>query len=156
MKVGGQVSSSRPEVRNAVDNFYVRRLTGTADQGSGSDALAGDPDGCLESALQALASVEFVGITEQMGASLSLFGRMLEFLLPPILPEVNVAARNEWGRSSTFKPVRRQPITPEVEAELARLTRLDLVIYNAARTRLADQHNDLVGVSAGCGAELGP
>ena len=147
--------SSRPEVRNAIDNFYVRRLTGAADQGPGADALAAAPGCRLKDALQALASMEFVGITEQMSASLAVLGRMLEFPPPSVVPEVNVAADNEWGRSSAFKPVWREPITPEIEAELTRLTRLDLVIYHTARTRLANQYNDLVGASAGLGAELG-
>ena len=91
-----------------------------------------------------------------MDASLSVLGRMLEFPPPRVVPEVNVAARNEWGRSSAFRPVWREPITPEIEAELARLTRLDLVIYNAARIRLANQYNDLAGGSASLGAEPGP
>lgn len=133
--------STNPEVRNAIDNFYVRRLTGVIDRGGAGDTLATDPDRCLEDALQALASMEFVGITEQMDASLSVLGRMLEFAPPPAAPRVNVAATNEWGRSSAFRPVWREPITPEIDAELTRLTRLDRVIYDAARTWLADQHS---------------
>lgn len=145
--------STNPEVRNAIDNFYVRRLTGVIDRGAAGDTLATDPDRCLEDALQALASMEFVGITEQMDASLSVLGRMLEFAPPPAAPRVNVAATNEWGRSSAFHPVWREPITPEIEAELTRLTRLDRIIYDAARTRLADQHS-LSGGSDGFGPGL--
>ena len=80
-----------------------------------------------------------------MDASLWALGRMLEFPPPPVVPEVNVAAGNEWGRSSAFRPVPREPVTPEIEAELTRLTRLDLVIYDTARTRLAHQHDTLPG-----------
>lgn len=94
--------------------------------------------------------MEFVGITEQMDASLSALGRMLEFTPPPAAPQLNVAALNEWGRSGAFRPVRREPITPEIDAEL---TRLDRILYDAARTRLADQHG-LSGGSDGFGPGL--
>ncbi len=57
-----------PCVRDHIDNFYVRRLIGRYLTGGTEDILMTEADGCLGAALDALASLDFVGITEDMAA----------------------------------------------------------------------------------------
>ena len=126
-----------PAIRDAIDNFYVRRLTGIHDRGPEGDRLARDPDGALADALAALDGIEFVGVTERMDESMAALGRALEFVPPARSPRVNGTADNAAELGVLFRAVEREAITPEIEAELARLTRLDRTVYAAALARMA-------------------
>ena len=121
---------------NFVDNFYVRRLLG----------LYAEPDRdplreqmtVLDQALAALASIDFVGITEQASRSVTRLATMLGVEGPQAAPLLNRGT--DTSRSPDFRPVLREPITPEIGAALDRLTALDRVIYNAALARFDDVH----------------
>jgi hypothetical protein len=86
--------------------------------------------------LAALDGLGFVGLTEAMDASLQALARRLGFTRPLVAQLVNVTDANAGASSATFRRVRREPITPEIRAELDRLTRLDRVLYERARARL--------------------
>jgi hypothetical protein len=125
-----------PMVQTMIDNAYVRRLTGLGYFDPAADALAEDPEGALRRALQALDDFGFVGLTERMDESLAVLGSLLEFTPPASSPQVNVSSANETGPWSRFRAVAREPVTKAIEQELARLTRLDRVVYEAAMRRL--------------------
>jgi hypothetical protein len=124
-----------PEIQNAIDGHYVRRLLGLY-RGPAGDPVRDDPEGCLAAAIRALDGLGFVGLTEQMGRSLDVLGRQLGFSRPVSAPRVNVTAANPTGAGRAFRSAPREAVTPEIEAELDRLTVLDRVLYERARSRL--------------------
>lgn len=126
------------ELRDAIDNHYVRRLLGAYAWAPGGDRLRLDPSGCLDAAGRELDGLGFVGVTEAMEPSMRALGRTLGFTRPVTAPRVNVTAANEAGPGATFRHVAREPMTPEIEAELDRLTALDRVLHARARARLKD------------------
>ncbi|NPD67033.1 DUF1232 domain-containing protein [Lichenicola cladoniae] len=121
-------------IRNDIDNMYVRRLTGLFATRSG-DPLVDAPEASLTAAIRALDGLDFVGMSGQLGDSLSVLGRLLGFTPPDRTPEVNVMSNVERNVLLQVRPTPRETITPEIEAELARLTRLDVILYERARER---------------------
>jgi uncharacterized membrane protein YkvA (DUF1232 family) len=119
------LESDDPWILDYIDNFYVRRLTGRYALGQAADPLAGDPEGLLRAALLALDAFDFIGLTERTGESLARLGGRLGFPPPAQPPRVNVTRQDrEAGLDD-----------PAVRKALARLTRLDRVIYDAAVAR---------------------
>lgn len=129
--------SSEPDAINMIDNLYVRRLTGRYVGADGVDPLAVDPQGALEAACAGLDALDFVGLAEDMDATLAVLGRMLGFAAPARAPRANVLAQNEANPFLPFRTIARSPVTPAIAVELARLTRLDRVIYERGRQRFA-------------------
>ncbi len=128
------LDSEDPMVRNYIDNFYVRRLTGRYQTTANDDLLMQDTDGCLRAAMDALTSMNFVGITEDMNGSMAVLGGMLGFDPPARAPRVNITPRlSKEGTLSGEGP--NAPITRRVAAQLAWLTRLDCLVYEAAYER---------------------
>lgn len=124
-----------PCIRDHIDNFYVRRLTGRYLTGGAGDTLMTDAEGSLKAALDALASLDFVGITEDMDDSMAALGGLLDFDPPAKAPRVNVTRRRDgWTTPDGEGPY--DPISPRVAAELAKLTRMDEPVYAAACQRL--------------------
>ena len=123
-----------PVIRNDVDNMYVRRLTGLYATAS-ADPLRDAPEASLAAALEALDSLDFVGISNRLGDSLSVLGQMLDFTPPARTPEVNVQSNAERNTLLPVRPTAREPLTPAIEAELDRLTRLDIMLYRHAEQR---------------------
>lgn len=121
-------------IRNDIDNMYVRRLTGLFATRSG-DPLTDAPEASLAAAIEALDGLDFVGMSGQLGDSLSILGRLLGFTPPERTPEVNVMSNVERNVLLQVRAAPREPITPEIQAELTRLTRLDAVLYERARQR---------------------
>ena len=60
---------------------------------------------------------------------------MLGFTPPARTPEVNVQSNAERNTLLPVRPVAREPLTPAMEAELDRLTRLDIMLYRHAEQR---------------------
>jgi hypothetical protein len=129
--------SNDPLVRNALDNCYVRRLTGLYATRPDEDPLAADPAGALERALGALDRLDFVGISEEMDASLSALGTILGFPAPCRAPRVNVTATNAAAAPDRFRHVERPPVGEAEARALEELTRLDQAVYAAAYRRFA-------------------
>ncbi len=121
------LTTDNPFVINYIDNLYVRRLTGQYAFGN-RDPLAEDPEYWLAQAQQALASLDYVGLTENMASSLAHLSARLGFDPPAAMPRVNITASNR----------RRAVPDPIGEAALARLTRLDDELYKAVALRHAE------------------
>ncbi len=120
--------SENPVVVNYLDNFYVRRLTGAYVMGAGPDALAEDPQGCLQAALAALDSLDFVGLTEDADGSFRQLAARLNMETAPRVPRVNVTRAVPTKQAEAAR-------APDVQQALARLTSLDQIVYEAAVRR---------------------
>jgi uncharacterized membrane protein YkvA (DUF1232 family) len=118
------LKNNDPMVVNYIDNFYVRRLTGQYVGFDGSDPLARDPAGSLQAAFDALATFDFVGLTEDSDGGLAILAGRLGFPAPAI-PHLNVTTVPR-GSDDTAEN------TPKVRALLGRLTSLDETLYAAA------------------------
>ncbi len=127
--------SGEPDAVNMVDNLYVRRLTGAYAGADGHDPLRTDPDAALAQALDRLEALDFVGLAEDMDATLATLGRMLGFTPPTRAPRANVLAENEANPFLPFRTIARARVTDEIAVELDRLTRLDRVVYERGRRR---------------------
>ncbi|WP_171034226.1 DUF1232 domain-containing protein [Lichenicoccus roseus] len=125
-----------PALRNEIDNLYVRRLTGLYVTGTG-DPLDAAPDQALAAAERAMRRLDFVGISERLTESLALLGDTLGFTPPARTPAVNVQAQLELKALRPTPASPREPMTEAIEAELAALTRLDIMLYRSADRRLA-------------------
>lgn len=115
--------SDHPVVVDAVDNYYVRRLTGLYREDHGCDPLLADEAAALAEGCAALSRLDFVGVTERLDEGVRVLGRMLDFAPPRTVPRLNASRRAEGDP------------TLGAEAELAACTRLDRVIYAAAVDR---------------------
>ncbi len=124
-----------PFLRDYLDNFYVRRLTGLYATGAVADRLAEAPEAALAAARQALAGLAFVGITERMDESIARFAALIGVAPPPRAPRANSALDNPADPSGWFRSIARTALTSEIEAELDRLTSLDGPLYAEALAR---------------------
>ena len=84
--------------------------------------------------MDALTSMDFVGITEDMDGSMAVLGGMLGFDPPAKAPRVNITPRLDTGGTLSGEGL-HAPITRRVTVQLARLTRLDCLVYEAAYER---------------------
>jgi hypothetical protein len=128
------LATDDPWILDYIDNFYVRRLTGLYASGAAIDPLVADPEGALRRARATLARFDFVGLTEDTGGSLARLGAMLGFTPPPRPPRVNVT-RGDGGVDGS---------DPALRASLARLTRLDAVLYADAVRRYRPHCNEAI------------
>jgi hypothetical protein len=123
-----------PRLRDYIDNAYVRRLTGLYVTGQAVDPLDADSAGALARALAALEEIDFVGITEQMNESLCVLSSMLG--TDPAATEPKVNRTDSFERTRPLDVLWRSD-DPVIGHALDWLTRLDRVIYDAARERFA-------------------
>lgn len=125
-----------PLLLNYIDNLYVRRLTAlyaSADH----DPLAETPDDALRKARASLERLAFVGVTEQMAASIRGLGARLGFNPPAEPPTTNMTKSNHLSSARAFRSVTHEVLTAAHHERLDHLTRLDRVLYAAACARLA-------------------
>lgn len=78
-----------------------------------------------------LLSIDTVGFMEDMPALFAEVSQRMGVPMPEELPWARSA--NEFGKTRGSEPVAREEITPEIDARLDHLTRLDRVLYNNAR-----------------------
>ena len=123
-----------PLIVNYIDNLYVRRLTGLYATAA-ADPVAQTPDDALDAALACLSTLDFVGMSGRLDDSLALLGKRIGFTPPLHTPQVNVLARSERNSVLPYRPTPRETVTPEIAAELERLTRLDRVLYRQVEQR---------------------
>ena len=140
--------SDDPLIRNYIENVYARRLTGTYATGVQPDRLEHDADKVLDEAIRALDSLAFAGAAEHTDRILPALGAAIGATLPATLPRHNTADRNHRGNSPGYRKVAREPVTPAIQAELDRLTRLDAVIYRRALARFEAKAEDPPGGSS--------
>jgi hypothetical protein len=131
----GFLRDPEPLLRDYIDNFYVRRLTGRYGTGAATDPLARAPVTALNQAVAALDRIGFVGITEQMDRSIHRLAALIGARPPSGTVRGNVAAENHTDPSGWFRRTESFIVTPEAEAEIERLTRLDRAVYETARAR---------------------
>jgi len=86
------LATDDPIIRDYIDNFYVRRLTGQYISHNDADPLEADPQYWLDQALAALDTLDFVGLTEDSDGALAVLGERLDFAAPARAPRVNVTA----------------------------------------------------------------
>ncbi len=122
------LDSDDPAITDHIDNFYVRRLTGLYRSGNDADPVGRDPQRSLAEALAALATLDFVGLTEDTDGALRALAETLRFTPPAAVPRVNVTPKTPGDPHALAGD-------PRVEAALQRLTALDSVIYEAASQR---------------------
>ena len=77
------------------------------------------------------------GSRSALTESLALLGDTLGFTPPARTPAVNVQAQLELKALRPTPASPREPMTEAIEAELAALTRLDIMLYRSAERRLA-------------------
>jgi hypothetical protein len=126
-------------VHDSIDNAYVRRLASLNAGDMLEDKVASDPAGALSLAMAALDDLAFIGIVERIPESLAGLSKVLGVRLGGSLPKTNVGAHNAASNPEAFRPVEREAVTPEIEAELRKRTYLDQIIYDACCARL-DAH----------------
>lgn len=148
----GFLRDPEPLLRDYLDNFYVRRLTGHHLTGAACDRLADDPQGALAEAMAALESIGFVGITERMDESAARLAALIGAEPPTASLRGNVAAENHTDPSGWFRKTEWTVPTPEIEAELDRLTRLDRLLYATARARFEDMRVEKMPIGGAAAA----
>ncbi|MBR0680289.1 sulfotransferase family protein [Roseomonas eburnea] len=140
----GFLRSPEPLVRAAIDNAMARQLYGAAliapdgrwftpISGCGTQARLPEQE-VLAGALENLAVCDAVGVMDDLPA-----------LYRQICAELAMTPGPEPGRLNTRDDVSPglreapppEPLTPEIRRELDRLTRLDRIVYEAARIRAA-------------------
>ena len=145
--LAGFLGSRDKLIRNYIDNVYVRRLTGTYALPGEPDRLDTHPEQVVAEALRALDGLDFVGVVERFDQCLAPLGRAIGACLPATLPHHN-AAGGDPGTAPAARKTARHPVSPEAQAELDRLTRLDSIIYQRALARLAAGTSDPAGGSS--------
>jgi Sulfotransferase family len=129
-------SASEPP-RGDIDNFVARRLAGSVEV-TPEGAFTRTEDGrarpisgmeVVELALRNLRSLDLVGFADRLDDTYA--GVAAAFGLPPVerLPRLNTRHELRAG----LEPAEMEPVTPEVDAELNRLTDLDRMVYRLAR-----------------------
>jgi len=136
LDLAGFLRSEEPAVRSQTSEHLVRIL---CDRG-GRHALFGDlpmTEADLESAWARLGAMTGFGLVERYPDSLALLCRALGWPGPERQPRLNALEDLEAGGNG-FQPVERQPVTPEIDAALARLNPLSNALYDRA-DRLLEQ-----------------
>lgn len=118
------------DVASAADNYYARCLLGRHWTGPQGELKMAD-DAALEAALNHLSGFDTIGFTEDMPRLFHDVTSRLGIAMPAELPWAR--ASRSYGDLPDMEPVVREEITPEIDAELDRVTRLDRVIYEEAR-----------------------
>ncbi|WP_313138095.1 hypothetical protein [Paracoccus jeotgali] len=112
------------------DNYYARSLLGRHWVGPRGEMRLSDEE-ALSAALSHLAEFDTVGITEDMPGLFRRVSARLGLAMPEELPWAR--SSRSYGALPDMEEVAREEITPEIDAELDRLTRLDRVIYEEAK-----------------------
>jgi hypothetical protein len=116
-----------PSLHDCIDNLYVRRLTGLYATLGERDPLRSDPMAALAKAREGLRRLAFVGVVERMEESLAGLSAALGTSI--VVKQENKGETNARERPDLFRAADPVVVTPEIELELDRLTRLDRVIY---------------------------
>ncbi len=120
--------SGNPDVVvGATDNVITRHLTGPRHWNT-RGCFTTDEEELFDIAMTRLRQFHFVGFQERMSADIDRFYAKMRRPRPPLIPEIN--SRKNVDAEKLIGP--EVDITPEIDAELDRLTRIDRRIYEAA------------------------
>ena len=119
-----------PIATSNTDSTYARTFIG---EESFEKLVAGghSDDDILRLAKSRLEEMTAVGVVEQMETSVALVCTKLGLPIPLKQRRLNVL--DERGTGERRKPVEREEVTPEIEEELSRLTRIDGALYQHAQ-----------------------
>lgn len=139
----GFLRSPEPRVRAAIDNAMARQLFGPAQvaadgtwfttaSAAGAPARLSQQD-VLDGALANLGACDEVGLMDELPAFYRRVCAAMGMAPGPDPERLNTRDSPPPGLAPA-PPA--EPLTPEIRAELDRLTRLDRIVYEAARARL--------------------
>lgn len=140
----GFLRSDEPLVRSAIDNAMARQLFGPAraaadgtwfTPASAVGAAVRLPEQeVLDGALANLGACDVVGLMDELPAFYRRVCAAMGMVPGPDPGRLNTRESPPPGLAPAPPP---EPLTPEILAELERLTRLDRIVYEAARARVA-------------------
>lgn len=125
-----------PSIAPNIDNVHVRSMLGRIWVGPNREFRVAD-EIALRRAKHYLSTLFDFGIMEDLDAFVARVFPRLGFDAPPRVPRKN--SHEEFSRLKMMQVVEREPVTPEIDAELDRLTHLDQRLYNYARELLAQR-----------------
>ncbi len=128
-----------PYLIDAIDNVYVRRLTGYYASGADEDRLKTAPEAALADAAAILKQFFYVGITEEMDRSAAGLAALLDIAPPERALRGNVTAENHADPSGWFRKIGRVQHSPAALSALDRRTELDRKIYAYAQQKFANR-----------------
>lgn len=112
-------------IPNSIDNIYVRSLTGAPKYLDGKPYMgAPQPELAVRRSMDALRSMFFVGFQETFTQD----SRRLVDMLGLEYDEEMLLSRKR-----DMSSVEKEPITPEIDTELDRLTRVDSILFERAK-----------------------
>jgi hypothetical protein len=117
-------------VLRSFDNHQIRMLLGRRYAGPNGEFLCPDEE-VIPRALGFLDTMCAVGILERFDLSVRQICRRLNLAPPKRMPHRN--SHRKFDTHPRLEPVEREELTPEIEAELDRLTRFDRQLYEHVR-----------------------
>ncbi|WP_029005392.1 sulfotransferase family 2 domain-containing protein [Azorhizobium doebereinerae] len=126
-----------PALFNEIDNLTTRFLSDKVFNSRGE--LWRDEHEMLEAALENLDRIDFCGIYEHLPESIDLACRLFDVAPPREIAWTNNTRENFTLDPQSFVPVEAVEIDDETEELLVLRTRLDTIVYEAARARFLAQ-----------------
>jgi|GEM_PF-2241441 len=115
-----------------IDNVQVRTMLGKMYVGDKGEYLIAK-DEALAKAIEYLDSLSAFGIMEEYLKTVNHFCTLLGIDTPDVIPVDK--ARSQLSQLNRFEAVKEEEITPEIAAELERLTDLDSQLYDYAKKK---------------------
>lgn len=115
-----------------IDNIQVRTMLGRMYVGDKGEYLI-PKDEALAKAIEYLDSLYAFGIMEEYLKTVNYFCTLLGIAPPEVIPVDK--ARSQLSQLNRFEAVKEEEITPEIQAELERLTELDSKLYDYAKKK---------------------
>jgi len=116
-----------------INNYYTRNLLGMNTTGQNGRLVVSDED-ALRIAMRNLLTFDEIGFLDDIPSLLTRMGKLLGLEVPKKIPRARTS--DNFGKDPNTEKVSREKITPEIDARLDELTRLDRVIYENARRML--------------------
>lgn len=125
-----------PSIAPNIDNVHVRSMLGHMWVGPNREFRVAD-EIALKRAKTYLNSLFDYGIMEDLDSFVARVFPRLGFTVPAKVPRRN--AHEEFSRIPWLQAIEREEVTPEIDAELERLTYLDQRLYRYACEQLASR-----------------
>ena len=129
-------------VPESIDNVQVRSLLGSWRVGPAGEYYRGgqklDPAAAVRCAEDYLDSLDTFGLTERMPQSVRIISAVLGYVAPMVVKRSN--DHREFGKDGRElkSPADIGALTPEIDAELDRLTQTDQALYEHAERRFEE------------------
>lgn len=116
-----------------LNNAQVRSMLGEAYIGSKDEYLVPKEE-TLEKAINYLDSLFAFGILENYDESIRYLCELINIECPEVIPRAR--DHKDLSQQHNLETIEREEITPEIDAELERLTELDIQLYEYAKNKL--------------------